>query len=279
MEKDSKNLYAGTRVNHEGHYVPERLIKTIDLMRDDLVQNLVARANIYQVHLARLKASFFGEIDDLVALSAAEYKVEIGGAKGNLTLMSFDGLKKVVRSVQDKMSFDQRLEAAKALIDNCLARWSEGARPELVVLVQNAFKTDKQGKINTGRVLELRGYKIDDPEWILAMEAIADALTVVGSASYVRFYERAALDGKWEAISLDMSALTPVRGGMAIDLAASKLWLALSAIMGPTDKPGLIALKEEFFKMEKSVNQILSLDVIEVLLDTIDVPGIQSEAK
>jgi Protein of unknown function (DUF3164) len=276
MSKAEIQVVPGTRLNHQGHYVPERLIPNIDLMRDDLVNKLVAQAKVKSLQIAQLKGGLFGEVNNFVALSAAEYNVPIGGVRGNLTLMSFDGLKKVTRSVQDRIAFDERLQVAKALIDSCLARWSKGADAKLLTLVQNAFNTDKEGQINTGRVLELRSYKIDDEEWITAMEAIGDALTVVGSSSYVRAYERATPDDKWEAISLDMSALTPVLGGVPIEAVASKLWLALSAFVGASSKPGLLALKAELLKLPESIDKVLSLDGVEALLDTIDVPGIGS---
>jgi hypothetical protein len=87
-----------------------------------------------------------------------------------------------------------------------LNRWSEGARPEIKVLINDAFQVDQAGNINTGRVLALRRLEIDDDEWQTAMRAINDALSVTGSKSYVRIYERVGDSDRYLPISLDMSA-------------------------------------------------------------------------
>lgn len=45
--------------------------------------------------------------------------------------------------------------------------------------------TDKEGQINTGRVLSLRRLDIKDERWLRAMNAIGEAVQVVGSKSYI----------------------------------------------------------------------------------------------
>jgi len=66
---------------------------------------------------------------------------------------------------------------------------------------------DKEGKLNTGRIIGLRRLAIDDPNWLRAMEAISDSMQVVGSKSYLRVYERAVSDDKWSAVSMDLAVL------------------------------------------------------------------------
>ena len=123
-----------------------------------------------------------------------------------MTLTSYDGSMQLVRALANTVEFDERLVAAKALIDECLTEWSEGARPELRTIVHDAFSTDKKGQLATHKILSLRRIKIDDPKWLSAMEAINDALQVTGSKTYVRFYERDG-DGKFVQLSLDPTNL------------------------------------------------------------------------
>ncbi len=59
--------------------------------------------------LAMFKASVFEEVQAFVEESAAKYRAKVGGAKGNLTLFSFDGHFKVQVSNQDNINFDERL--------------------------------------------------------------------------------------------------------------------------------------------------------------------------
>lgn len=197
----------GYRQDAQGRLIPEDSIKPIDLARDELVQELVGRAIELNQALTRYKAAAFGDIESFVQLSAEEYGVSLGGKKGNVSLLSFDGRYKIQRAIQDHITFDERLEAAKSLIDDCLKDWTDGARSELKVIVQSAFRTDKQGKLRTGEILALRRHAFDDPRWIKAMDAIAEAVQVTGSKSYIRLYERVGDSDQYRPISLDIAGV------------------------------------------------------------------------
>lgn len=202
-----QQIPAGYRVNAQGHLIPESLIKPIDLERDRLVQHLVDRASELSGELADFKAVAFGDIEAFVDLSAEQYGAKLGGKKGNVTLLSFDGRYKVIRAVQEGIAFDERLQAARALIDDCLSEWTEGARPEVVALINDAFRTDTKGEIRTARVLALRRLEITDERWQRAMQAIGEACQVVGSKSYIRVYERIGDTDQYKPISLDIAGV------------------------------------------------------------------------
>jgi hypothetical protein len=104
------------------------------------------------------------------------------------------------------LQFNEKLQVAKALIDNCIKRWSDGSRPEIKTLVDDAFYVDKTGNINKDRVLGLRRLKIEDMEWQEAMQAIGDSIQVVSSKTYIRFYQRSE-SGAYNQIPLDVAAL------------------------------------------------------------------------
>lgn len=202
-----QQIPAGYRINAQGHLIPESLIKPIDLERDRLVQHLVDRASELSGELADFKAVAFGDIEAFVDLSAEQYGAKLGGKKGNVTLLSFDGRYKVIRAVQEGIAFDERLQAARALIDDCLSEWTEGARPEVVALINDAFRADTKGEIRTARVLALRRLEITDERWQRAMQAIGEACQVVGSKSYIRVYERIGDTDQYKAISLDIAGV------------------------------------------------------------------------
>lgn len=197
----------GYRADAKGCLVPESMIKPIDRTRDELVGELSRKARIVSDSLREFKARVFADINAFVDLSAEQYGVKMGGKKGNLTLFSFDGAYKVQVAIAEHMVFDERLQAAKHLIDECIIDWSQGSRDEIKVLVQSAFQTDKEGKINTGRVLALRRLDIRDEKWQKAMLAIGESLQVVGSKEYVRFYERIGNTDQYQPISLDVAAV------------------------------------------------------------------------
>lgn len=194
----------GFWLNSKGGFDPESMIRPVDKERDALVLDIVGKARVASQELVKLKSGFFADIAAFVQLSAEEYGVKIGGDKGNVTLTSYDGRYKVIRAIQESLVFDERLQAAKALIEACLQRWSAGAQPEVQVLINDAFQVDQAGNINTGRVLGLRRLPITDPEWQRAMTAIGEAVQVSGSKSYIRIYERDA-NGEYKSISLDLA--------------------------------------------------------------------------
>lgn len=205
--KQEPQIPEGYRIDARGRLIPEDQIKPIDQMRDELVLAIIDRACELRDELRDFKGDTFSEIQSFVETSAAEYGVQIGGKKGNVQLVSFDGRYKVVRAIQESISFDERLQAAKGLIDECLKEWTADARPEIATLVQDAFRVDQAGNIRTGQVLSLRRLDIADKRWTRAMDAISDAVQVTGSKSYVRIYERVGDSDQYQPISLDIAGV------------------------------------------------------------------------
>lgn len=195
----------GYRVDARGRLIPEAQIKPIDLARDQLVRDIVLGASKLATDLQAFKRGAFDDIEALVELSADQYGVKLGGRKGNVQLVSFDGRYKVLRAVADRITFDERLQAAKVLIDECLNDWTDKGPGELRVIVQDAFDVDKAGNINVGKILSLRRHKIDDERWKRAMDAIGDAIQVIGTTPYIRVYERIGDSDKYRLLSLDLA--------------------------------------------------------------------------
>ena len=100
----------------------------------------------------------------------------------------------------------ERLQAAKKLIDECLEEWTQNSDANLKTVVQAAFDVNKQGHINTGRVLGLRRLNIHHEKWSEAMNILSDSIQVLASKEYVRFYQRNT-DGKYELINLDLATV------------------------------------------------------------------------
>lgn len=202
-----KNAPEGYWVDAKDAFIPVKMLKPIDLVRDTLVGEIVTKAIELNKLMKEFKESSFGDIGAFVDLSANEYGVKLGGKKGNVTLYSFDGRYLIQRAMADRIAFDERLQAAKELIDQCLADWTEGARPELQILINRAFSTDKSGVVSTGAVLALRRYEIDDQRWHRAMEAIGESLQVIATSSYIRIYERIGDTDQYMPIALNMATV------------------------------------------------------------------------
>lgn len=191
----------------QGRLVHVDNVKEIDKTRDGLVRQIVKSAEQVRDQMARLKENAMSEIEAFVEMSAAEYGVKLGGRKGNLNLLTYDGRYKVQVQVADYVVPDERLQAAKALIDQLLNSWTQDSRSEVKTIINDAFAVDKEGKFNLREILRLRRLEINVPEWKKAMDAISDSLQVVGSKSYMRVYERVGKENKWQPVSLDFAAL------------------------------------------------------------------------
>lgn len=194
------------RKDHRGAYIPVEQIREIDLARDELVMEKAAKIEAAQVALKSLQAELMGDIAAFVEISAERYGAKVGGDKGNVTLMSFDGTYKLKRQTSESIGFDEGLRAAKNIIDECLEEWSRNSPVPLRAIVEQAFDVNKEGRINTNAILSLRRLKIDDERWQQAMQAISDSLQTQDSKAYVRLYKRDST-GKYVAVPLDMSAL------------------------------------------------------------------------
>ncbi|MEI6897865.1 MAG: DUF3164 family protein [Psychromonas sp.] len=205
-EANKNNVPEGYRRKANGNIVPISEIKAIDLIRDELVLKIAEKALALQTLIAENKAWAMQEINAFVDLSASEYGKTLGGKKGNVTLHDFEGNFKVQRSRADVRHFDERIQVAKELIDECIHEWSNGANTHLIALVDHAFRVDKQGNIDVNQVLALGQLDIQDDAWERAMKAARDAIQVTGTVPYLRIYRRNERE-EYHPIVLEFSKL------------------------------------------------------------------------
>jgi len=192
--------------NSRGDLIPMDKVRPVDMLRDNVVNDIVTIALEMSKQLRDFKKYALGEATSFCDMSLEEYGVKYGGKKGNISLTSYNGEFKVSIDVQDILEFDERLQAAKELVDVCINKWSDGANDNLRILVNDAFKVDKKGNVDTKRILELRRYDIADPDWKTAMDAISDSIKISHSKSYMRIHRR-NIEGKFVQIPLDFSAV------------------------------------------------------------------------
>ncbi|MFN4058197.1 MAG: DUF3164 family protein [Roseinatronobacter sp.] len=189
----------------KGNLVPVEMIAPAAQLEDETVRKIMGFAMALSDQVARFKGHTFEDLGALEALRAQEYGLTKGGAKGNKTFMSHDGLFKVQVQVADHIDFGPSLQVAKELVDECLNEWAADARAEIRAIVTRAFNTDKAGQINRSEIFMLLRLEIEDPRWQQAMRAIRDAIRVVGSKTYIRCYQRATQDGAWQAVTIDLA--------------------------------------------------------------------------
>lgn len=189
----------------DGGLIPVSAVKPQHLLEDDLVRQEIGHAWALSEQIARFRDHVIENLAAYEQLVAEKYGATVGGKKGNKTLMTHDGLFKVTVRVADNVVFGPELQIAKTLVDECLTDWTAGSGEELRAVIQRAFNTDKEGQINRAALYSLLRLEIADTRWQNAMQAIRDAMRVVGSKSYVRFYHRPSADAQWQAITIDLA--------------------------------------------------------------------------
>ena len=185
-----------------GKYVPVETVKPQHRLEDETVRKIVGFARDLSAQIGRFRGHTMTDLGEFDALLEQEYGAKRGGRKGNRTYQTLDGLLKVQVQVSDFIDFGPELQTAKSLIDECLNEWTAESRAEIRAVVTRAFDTDKAGKINRSEIFTLLRLDIEDPRWKRGQDAIRDAMRVVGSKEYVRFYEREKPRGVWLPITI-----------------------------------------------------------------------------
>lgn len=200
----------------QGRLVPVSQISAADQMKDELVTRLCEEAERRRDDLAAFKRRALDEVMAAKALIFEKYGAKIGGPKGNFALRRYDGSSEVEYTIADRIVFGPELQAAKALIDECIQSWDDASTldPRFKILIDDTFQVNKAGRIDTHRVLGLRKHKMIDPVtgepdalWERAMEAVTDALIVDRTAIYLRFYRRDPRTNRREQIALSFAEL------------------------------------------------------------------------
>jgi len=183
------------------------MVRADDKMKHELVYDILSTVHEKREMLRDFKKETLKDIDTYMEILRDEYHLDPmkHNKKGNITLESFDGLRKVQISVATHIGFDEKLTFAKEKFDLYFKEITKEASGDLKTLIMKVFEVDKKGNVNAKQILSLKSYDIEHPLWLEAMAIIDDAIEVVGSKSYIRFYERKSVEDKWENLSLNIA--------------------------------------------------------------------------
>ena len=198
----------GYVLDAKGRLVPQQQVRPSDALEDQTVRIILGYAVELANQIDRFLAHTQLDLEAFLQTLADKYDATKRGAegKGNVTLTSYDGLLRVQFAVADRLVFGPELQVAKGLFDECVSDWSADARPELRAIIADAFRVDKEGVVNREAVLRLLRLEIEDVRWEDAQEAIRDAIRVIGTKRYARFYVRPRPDAPWQAIPINIAA-------------------------------------------------------------------------
>lgn len=206
---ESAVIPQGWRLDRKGRLVQENDIDAYDVEMDAFVSKHLQKALELQAQLREFKKTVYEDCLAFQELIAEKYDTKIGGKKGGMSFTSFDGKHQIRICVQDRFTFGPELKVAEKLMKECANEWAETSRSEVKSIILGLFETDKEGGISVKKVMDFRRQYKDisqDSRWIKAMDAIDEALRVVGSKSYLNFKQRNGED-KYLNIPLDIAKL------------------------------------------------------------------------
>jgi len=207
MNEQKWQIPEGYLEDNERRLVPVDTIRAERLLEHEVVTDLCDQFEALARQVAEVKGAVAGQIAGYLALLAGTYGVETDGGAGGVTLVSFDGRKKVERVSADSVSIGPEIVAAEALVREIVDEIQE---PTARAIANRAFRRHRTtGELSVSRLVDLANAPVEDPRWERAAQAIKDALRTVGKTTYFRAYRRAQADQPWEQIVPDFSRVAP----------------------------------------------------------------------
>ena len=191
-------------VDAKGRKVPDSNVSEMDRLIEQTITDIKDHGVELMNRIARYRGHSFDDVNALVALLAEKYNAKRGGAKGNVSFLSYDGSVKVEIRVQDRVTYGAELQIAKDLLGEYIEEVSDGVPDVVHSLLNHAFDVDQQGKVNREQLYSLRRLDIKHPKWAAAMQAIADSMRVVGSVEYFQLSIRDE-HGKFKALPINLA--------------------------------------------------------------------------
>ena len=195
----------GKWIDGSGEAIPVKYISPIDKKRDKVVTKLCKDAEKLSEALKNFKEKAMKCVEDYLDYVADKNGISIKTKKGNKVLFDFSRDYKVELRVAEHIDFDERLQLARELIGECIKKWAKNSDDKIKILVEDAFRVDKKGRIDRNRILGLTKLEIRDKEWQKAMKLIKDSIQVIGRKPYIRFWKKSGDD--FEVIPLDIAGI------------------------------------------------------------------------
>lgn len=199
----------GCWLNGKGEFVHPDLIRIDEQLKDGMVESILDGVCETNKALQSFKDKINQEIESYLDLLLEKYNLDArsNAKKGNYTFENYSKTLKIQIQMAEKINFNEKLNIAKAKIDEYLNDIVKDSSEDIKVLINKAFEVDKKGNLDSKKILSLRSYDIKDPRWQEAMEIIAESVEIVGVKPYIRFYKREKATDSWTNVSLDFASI------------------------------------------------------------------------
>ena len=241
-----KNLWdeaepKGYRRNAKGNLIREGNISGAERDMDAVVERIHCFGSALSEQMYRFREHTMTDIVEYLERLVARYggKPRRSGHKGNVSLVSFDGRRKVQLTVADRVEVGPEIAAAQSIIEDCIDEWGKNSSIKLRALVDSAFRPDAAGRLSVSQLVQLRRVQIDDVRWTKVQQAITDALRPAGKAEYVRLYDRSVPTDPWQQVPLHLATVRPPDGSLAAGTPAEQLSRRVASAVAEARHSGL----------------------------------------
>ena len=184
-------------------------IDDVDVLRDEAISMIAEEWLGLQRDMKSLKDWVYGIVSGYLDELYTKYDVKRKKDNSSISLTDYSGQYRLKIQVAKVLCANEKAKLAQDLIKECADEWSPGAKPELMVIVDDAFARNADGNMSVARLLGLKRLAINGVKWDRAMEIISEAVTVETTKRYIRLYKRdkSSDEEKWVAIPLDLASL------------------------------------------------------------------------
>ena len=192
-------------LNSRGKYDPVRFINKIPKRRDTMVERVFRKIDKLQTRMLADKGVINGWIKEFVEFTEQHHGAAMS-EDANFDFTNYAGTMKIKVKISNVIKYDEQIHVAKSLIDKCFTKWGEGAHPNIRLIVNHAFKVDREGELNHQKMIELQSYEINNKDWKKAMEIITKSRRIDSRKRYITFQKKNG-KGKWETINMNFSSM------------------------------------------------------------------------
>lgn len=196
-------------LDEKGVQIPLNRVEDNERLKEKLAAKLAAEATKLSQALIAFKALCTSECEKAYLADLNKGKA---GTKGGYTLYNFDRSIKIERTLNENITFDENLiTAAKERFDSFLREGTASVDEMVRQLIMDAFSSNKKGKLDSKKVMNLLSYKsrISEskyPDFHAALSLIEESIRRPDSKTYYRVWVKDEAN-QYQNIDLNFSSI------------------------------------------------------------------------
>lgn len=203
-------------IDSDGNQVPLKHVNQYDRTRDKKVRAIVGRWIKARKVVESCVAECLKDLDDLQGERTKQPNGALG-ARGNFSVRSFDGLLSVAIKQSYNITLDARAGQARdmmfAYAESMIGRVKDVAGVDVQFLrdtIATTFKPSSTGQISVGKVFDLLGLGVRDPQWLKARALLQESMDSQKGKAYLIVAVKPDRQHDAEPIRLDAADCWPM---------------------------------------------------------------------